>query len=89
MSVEEVFEDIAVDALDQAERVKCSGREFAEGLKTIMDTFRERWEQAVVEFGKGEEDEDEDEDDEDEDYEDEDEDDEDEDEDEAAAEDEG
>jgi hypothetical protein len=48
--LEEKFEEIAQTAIEEAESVDCSGKDFVEGLKVIASQIRHRLEGAASEF---------------------------------------
>ena len=45
------FEEIAQQAIEDAEAVKCDGPVFVEGLRIILSAVKHRWEGARDEFG--------------------------------------
>ena len=49
--LEKRFEEIARRAIEDAEHVKCDGKDFVEGLKIIVSEVRHRLECAAEEFG--------------------------------------
>lgn len=48
--MEEEFERIAQDAINEAQEVKCDFAEFVEGLKVMVQTIQDRYEQAASEL---------------------------------------
>lgn len=51
--LEERFEEIAQTAIEEAEGVDCSGKEFVEGLNVMASQIRHRLEAAADEFKVG------------------------------------
>ena len=47
--MEETFEKIAQEAVEQAERVECPFLDFKKGLRTMLGIVKERYEQACEE----------------------------------------
>lgn len=49
---EEKFEQIATQAVTEAEGVECSLEEFADGLRAMISVLQERYEQVNDELGR-------------------------------------
>lgn len=52
LTVDEEFQEIADAAIESAENVQCSLKEFVAGLETIFDALRNRLEEAKEEAGE-------------------------------------
>ncbi len=50
MTLDEKFAKIAQDAISEAEQVKCSGLDFRDGLRTMIEELTDRWVLAKAEY---------------------------------------
>jgi hypothetical protein len=46
----ETFEELAQDAIREAEQIECSLEQFKDGLRTMRDAFQTRYEQVCEEL---------------------------------------
>jgi hypothetical protein len=53
MSDDDVWDEIAAECIQQAERVNCPLEEFARGMRVIETAIRERRQLADAELGEG------------------------------------